>query len=702
MGTKNFSEEIVSIVKQVSSADGLQSFFVNLYEEPEDISQTRGVNENKILYQQLLEGEFNNLPYEQFFCKLVDASVQESRCLRNPDNVVRLAAAVAVSYLDARYAFITHALKEQGAYGKSIAKNLFSDSKALARHATEFEDILVAFEYAFHAGSEIARAVQQLDETSSVFRAGEKKVSDIFALVMTVKSAPWAVQKAFLAAEENSDIADFVRHAHTSEFEQDVFKDIAAAGEELFKKTGFTDKAQELLAVIQELGQAEEKYVAGHAELCDREYTPGSDSEETKRLAAFRELKNKIDVLEAKKQDIFLRIKRGMLQHSSISPDEAVKWVKDKVTFNPYSIKNILCKWYNVIKPSCSNLHDGTPDTMEEELAYIYHEANTILNKIKSELANIYRITNGRIDNIKINVADLNGVCDRTLVYKEGNIIHWPKADFGALYHEAGHVFEYENPWVLGPAMCFVKDRATGCLQKLADLMESRPYDDGDDDYDDYDDDEPHYSVYDDDEMAFPGRYSSPYVGKVYAGATEVMSTGLEVLGDAERFLSGIKDLEHLNFCFGCFVYGPLEDVEMHKADWDFKKADFARKTEAWLEALDNAMPGSFAERLFSKRGFFGFKIIEKVSIIKETPYLNKKKLQVIRSLLLKYDKKIIAKKNDSDDDLKKLARIAYLAICNLQEIIPHAFPIIDVNYLEKLSCNPPKWFTPITELPRL
>ncbi len=679
MSMKDYPEGIVSIVRKISSAEDLQSFFETLSGKPEADAKTA---------------------YELFYRIYDDGRWQRGRTFTYSERVTRLAVSPAVSYLNANYAAIADTVKDQGAYGKGIAEGLLSDSRTLVRNATDMKDILAAFKYAFQAGSVIADAVRQLDDIASAFRAGERKLPDIFAIVRTVESAPWAVQKVFLEAEQNADIADLVRQAHTREFERQIFEDRVAAGGELFRKTGFADRVEELQDVVQELAQAEEEYTAAQARFFDYTFHR-ADWEESKMSKVFRELRNKIELLEKKKEEIFQGIKKKMIKQSSISHADAVKWVKDNVTFTESANRMILSRWYNIVKPSASDGNNRTLDTVKEELNSVCRNINAILDKIKSELADIYRLTNGQINHVTINLAELNMSYDRAMACKEGNTIILPKADFGALYHEAGHIFEYENPCFLGPALCFLRDRCTDGLQELADLVKKAELAKRADD----DDDESYYSDYGEDELAFSGRFSHPSVGWLYAGATEVLSCGLGIFGDAERFLRGIEDMEHLKFCFGCFASGPANCIELPDEDGIIKKAGIAGKTAAWTEALDNAMPDFFAESLFSQEGVACFQVVEKVTLDQNggLPCLFGKERHLITAKLLKYFGRVIAQKNDSDDVLTKFARMAYLGICNFKELIPDAgWPINNGDYLDTLSCNPPQWYTTLTKLPRL
>ena len=97
------------------------------------------------------------------------------------------------------------------------------------------------------------------------------------------------------------------------------------------------------------------------------------------------------------------------------------------------------------------------------------------------------------------------------------------------LWHELGHHLEYEDDRIKEAATAWRSRRATSTTP------------------------EPLGGPYDKDEMALPGRYLSPYVGKVYKhGSTEVCSMGLERFVSAEAMLEFWKqDKSHFQFIWG-------------------------------------------------------------------------------------------------------------------------------------------------------
>ncbi len=86
-------------------------------------------------------------------------------------------------------------------------------------------------------------------------------------------------------------------------------------------------------------------------------------------------------------------------------------------------------------------------------------------------------------------------------------------------------------------------------------------------------------------------------------------------------------------------------------------------------------------------KGVEGYKIVEEEKI----------------GFLLKHDSKDLFLGQLDDTSRIRLARMGYLAICNFKGFIPDAGPKIEEDgNIESLLINAPKWFTPLTELPRL
>ncbi|MBO3459959.1 hypothetical protein [Aetokthonos hydrillicola] len=101
------------------------------------------------------------------------------------------------------------------------------------------------------------------------------------------------------------------------------------------------------------------------------------------------------------------------------------------------------------------------------------------------------------------------------------------------VYHEMGHHIEYEDSRIATASREWRDKRATGVEQPLNNLVKD--------------------GRYDDDEIAKPGNYINPYVGKVYRdGSTEVISMGIERFHSSQSMLDFYnEDREHFQFIMG-------------------------------------------------------------------------------------------------------------------------------------------------------
>jgi hypothetical protein len=113
----------------------------------------------------------------------------------------------------------------------------------------------------------------------------------------------------------------------------------------------------------------------------------------------------------------------------------------------------------------------------------------------------------------------------------------WYRSDEGVLEHEWGHAVEFLNPGTLERAKHFLKVRAAGTeLRTLRVLMQDTRY----------------RST----EVAWADDFLTPYIGKRYEGATELLSMGDELLaagtthwGKLDRWAR--DDVEHLFLVLG-------------------------------------------------------------------------------------------------------------------------------------------------------
>ena len=607
------------------------------------------------LYERIMNGEFTSLPWEQYFEKLKEACEEEAkrRKAANPGeetNASSIGREAAIKYLEANDAPATDSMSRRH------KMSLLSECTERLSYAKDWQDVRETLEYAFAPTEGISKAIKSLDVLADSFRRNGFGISNLVSAIM---DAPWTVQEKFLKADGNADLVEYVKGmSQQAQFERLVFKDKVAAGDKLFKKIGFSEIAERLsfftpsnlIVAKAKLSKAEDDYsalISKFQTISDKEFNDEAIRLEDEISAYEKEVAS----IEENQNIILSKIKEGLLQYSTVTQEEADEWVVNNVTLDD-SLNYFFFIWNKE------------------------HDDKITLDIVKRELANIYRITNGKINSLKLFYDALDG--DRS--YANRDVIGWSNGNMGSLYHEAGHVFENANQEYRAIASRFIKDRATGKPEKLSKLT-------GD-------------NGYKEDEIAYPDRFSNPYVGKVYEDedhnvtGTEVLSMGLQVLGTAEDLYYGIRDMEHLKFCFGCFISEPEKRITYDNAT---EKISSNRKLKFWETAIDNAMPDSFISMLRGT-GFDDFKIEETI----ETEFLNNKTLKLQKSVL-KHGGKIIYKELGTDEyAFRKLARMAYLAICSIKGIIPEADLDIDGDYLSRLTYLPPKWFTPLTELPRL
>jgi hypothetical protein len=106
------------------------------------------------------------------------------------------------------------------------------------------------------------------------------------------------------------------------------------------------------------------------------------------------------------------------------------------------------------------------------------------------------------------------------------------RGDTRALAHELGHHVEFGNSTALDTAKAWVQSRATDVPQPLRQMTGNRRYKSN--------------------EIAYPDKFVSPYVGKVYPDATEVISMGLERVASPQRLVDfASTDPDHFAYTVG-------------------------------------------------------------------------------------------------------------------------------------------------------
>ncbi len=153
---------------------------------------------------------------------------------------------------------------------------------------------------------------------------------------------------------------------------------------------------------------------------------------------------------------------------------------------------------------------------------------------VKDSFTEVNSITRGKINLDRIRIYNENNFREfATSAENGGSISLSSQSTRKTIYHELGHILEFSNPELKDAANDFVVSRATGAPKSLNKITKS--------------------NLYDPKEMAYPGKFTHPYVGSVNSeGWTEVWSMGLQDFSDpknmAELFYA---DPEHFNLIMG-------------------------------------------------------------------------------------------------------------------------------------------------------
>ncbi len=576
---------------------------------------------------------------------------------------------------------------------------LLDDCKKMIHAATVWDHIQGTLKYAFEDNIFVKEGVKHLEELAENVR-NSNNIYDINRFISEFKKSYWIIQTRFLDNDNNKDIIETIKkNIYSDAISKQIYEENFKLGEDIFKKIDFDYKIDAITKdkslkekLWQKNKEASRKYQEFYTRETDKIYANMPDEIyfdlDKRNAAVILELKKheEYNNLLSEKEDaekkykeiadrviyghkeVLKEIKDEFLKHSKISQEEANEWVEKNVSIDDSIINRMQGR-------SAAELQGGSLSNPEEIPA---------LSEIKNELATIYRIANGKLDILQIKGKSALDKDNRS--YARGKAIHWLDTDLGTLWHEAGHIFEHTNPVFLAAAKGFVKSRATGRPEQLRTLTGNY--------------------LFNDDEIAYPDHFSDPYVGKIYPGATEVFSMGLQILGSLTDLSSGITDLQHLKFCFGCFlseIKNAQENsinTQQNAIDGDVTFSLSSLKKYEWKKALSGAITDEFIEKLTSTKGFEGFRIVE-----------GKTKLKQNGAYLLKYNRKIVGSGPLFKFIKKELATEAYLALLNLKELIPEA----QLDVVKKarrgyetpwyLNVNPnsaPDWFTPLTpELPR-
>lgn len=160
------------------------------------------------------------------------------------------------------------------------------------------------------------------------------------------------------------------------------------------------------------------------------------------------------------------------------------------------------------------------------------------LSETKQAIKEVFRMSGGRVA-ATLNYVNRENNNRAYANWGAGEIVLGKSSDRRTIFHEAGHHVEYQSQSVREAARDFIESRATSKIpEKLSKLT-------GNKDYDDH-------------EVAMPGKFTSPYIGKINGAkgaTTEVVSMGLENFHSKEKMKEyHDKDPQHFYFTIGVLI----------------------------------------------------------------------------------------------------------------------------------------------------
>jgi hypothetical protein len=196
------------------------------------------------------------------------------------------------------------------------------------------------------------------------------------------------------------------------------------------------------------------------------------------------------------------------------------------------------------IEPGMANIRQRLIDRSDPAMAKAFAERLTIRDSIpvemqsslREQMEDFYRVTGGK----GARLASLEKTDNRAHASDYARSINVGNGidsqHYATLWHEAGHHVEFESRGTVAAASAWVKSRASGEPMKLNALIPGARYDDR--------------------EVAYPDRFISPYVGKIYGDSySEVISMGLEHFNTPGRMSELYsKDSEHFFLVLGAIL----------------------------------------------------------------------------------------------------------------------------------------------------
>lgn len=169
-------------------------------------------------------------------------------------------------------------------------------------------------------------------------------------------------------------------------------------------------------------------------------------------------------------------------------------------------------------------------------------------DRFLKDFEDIYRMSGGKVDTLKSVTIDNVSNFGRAYAKVENGSITLPTRRHdgcvaNSIFHETAHHIEFSRPEVQKASQEFIQSRATSLTpQKLSDITGRK-----------------HFA---DSEVALPGKFIHPYVGKIYEEQngikpSEVVSMGVQDFSHPSSMKSlYTEDREHFNYALGVLLSG--------------------------------------------------------------------------------------------------------------------------------------------------
>lgn len=251
-------------------------------------------------------------------------------------------------------------------------------------------------------------------------------------------------------------------------------------------------KEQALLKEKQRLGQEFLSEVQAYEQMAFKFYSKPDSGITAKQLAEKGRERDKLKKALEKINKASEKLEAGRASKEEKQHSELIEAIKQKHGLPGFYVK-----------------------TLVDSIKYDSSMSPDKLATIKATMADFYELTGAKGST---SIREITYVADRAFASKMfGRINTGASPDRETIAHEAAHHLEFVNPEFRKAAESWRNSNALYLKpEKLSKLTGNKQYGD--------------------DELAYPGRYVDPYVGKVYQnGDTEVISVGVQLFFDPAK-----------------------------------------------------------------------------------------------------------------------------------------------------------------------